>query len=117
MCDPPHPSERYYLFSLAIPTYDRYERLNCQEESRAIMNADYVFIRSSEEDDAFVEFSIYKNRSGRSFVTTPEWEWLKTQFPSLRSENGGMIRITDGRDLLLVKLFHNAEKCLNRIRR
>ena len=83
--------------------------------------ADYV--RSSDEGDPYVEFSVYKNRAGIPFGQTPEFHWLKDQFPSMEyfhslvpQRRDGIIRVTDDRYLILLKIFHGPEKCENRFR-
>lgn len=118
----PPPEERYYLFWLGLPAYDRYERLDIAPiPHRAIMNADFAFVRSSDEEVPYVEFRVYKNRSGIPFNYTPEFAWLKRQFPSMEyfhsltpQKREGIIRVTDARDLILIKVLHGPDKCENR---
>ena len=118
----PGPEDRYYLFWLGLPEYDRYEKLDVGPiPRRAIQMADYVFVRSSDEEDPYVEFWVYKNRAGKPFGQTPEFYWLKGQFPSMEyfhsltpQRREGIIRVTDSRDLILLKIFHGPEKCENR---
>ena len=120
----PHPSERYYLFWMGIPAYDRYERLDvCHIPTKAIQNADYVFVRCSDEADPYMEFKILKNRSGRHFEMTQAFDWLKSQFPSIEffhtlggDHRDGIIRVSSDRDLLLLTMMHGADKCENRSR-
>ena len=86
------------------------------------MNADFAFIRQSDEHVEYVEFQVVKNRSGIPFHMTREFYWLQGQYPSITfyhgilksGSNGGVIRVSDGRDLLLIKMFHSPEVCERR---
>lgn len=121
----PEPYERYYLFSLALPR--RFEI--CGEivhyngyTPKALMNADFAFIRQSDEHVSYVEFQVIKNRAGIPFHMTKEFYWLQEQYTSITYYPGilksgpksGVIRVSDGRDLLLIKMFHSPEICENR---
>ena len=119
----PEPSERYYLFSLTLPRWVEGELdVHHGWSHRAMMNADFAFVRQSDEHVAYVEFQVVKNRSGIPFDQTPEFFWLKSQYPSITYYSGvlksgprsGIIRVTNGRDLLLIKMMHGPETCERR---
>lgn len=118
---PSHPSERYYLFWMGIAEYDRYERLQvCRIPTRALQYADYAFVRCSDDADPYMEFSVFKNRSGRMFDGTQEFRWLLSQYPSMQffgmtgDYRSGVIRVSSDRDLLLIKMMHGVDRCENR---
>ncbi len=116
------PEERYYLFWLGLPVYDKDGELDSWSFAyKAILNSDYAFIRISDEHVPYVEFKVLKNRSGIVFDQTPEFAWLKSQFPSIQyfyslkpGVRDGIIRVSDARDLILIKVLHDEDKCLNR---
>lgn len=120
----PEPSERYYLFSLTLPRWFKGGELVHYNgfSAKAMMNADFAFVRQSDETVDYVEFQVVKNRAGIPFNYTPEFAWLKRQYPSLTYYHGllqtgsksGILRITDGRDLLLIKVMHGPETCERR---
>lgn len=102
-----HPIERNYLFWMEVPKYQPSGRLDIWDVPiRAMQMADYVFIRVSPEGNPCFDFKIYKSRSPRLFGDTEEFAWLKEQFPSMTISEAGIVRVTDKRDLALIKVMH-----------
>lgn len=105
-----HPSENYYLFTP-----------NWQQNIKACQMADFVFgiwLDIGRNGDIY---RIEKKRTIGPFLETNQYAWLKNQYPSIEYfsdvDGGEYLGVYDSRDRLLIKLFHDAERCLNRVQR